>query len=159
MKKNGFTLIEIIIAIGLAALILPALFFVFSFSLTSAGQGENFTKAYSLAQKDMESVFYLKNQGTDVWKWDSSLNTGAGEYYQPVVVGGSLELGSKITTLPDPVDGFTSKVEISDVGRCGLNICAGGSYDGTTKKVVVTIGWLEKGQNQEVKIESYVTEH
>ena len=163
MKKTinkGFTLIEIIISIGLAAIILPALFFVFSFSLTSASQGENFTKAYSLAQKDMESVFYMKDQGIDVWDWgDTSLNTGSGEYYQPNLVAGSWELGDKKIVIPEPVDGFTRKVEISDVGRCGLNICDSGTYDGTTKKITVTIGWLEKGQDQEVKLESYVTEH
>jgi prepilin-type N-terminal cleavage/methylation domain-containing protein len=125
MKENGFTLIEIIVAIGLAALILPALIIVFSFSIQSAGQGENFTKAYALAQKEMETMYHLKDQGGVVWNWITT----------PI---------NSVTTTP-LAGGFTQKVGISDAHLYG-------SADGTTRKIIVNISWLEKGQNQEVKL-------
>jgi len=131
MKKKGFTLIEIIVAIGLAALILPALIIVFSFSIQSAGQGENFTKAYALAQKEMETIYGLKEQGGTAWDWvNTPLNS---------------------TTTTPLTEGFTQTVQISDANLYGsVN---------DTRKIIVTINWKEKGQNQEVKLESYVTKH
>ena len=142
MKNEGFTLIELIIAIGLAAIFIPAIVYVFSFSLGAAGQGEKYTQAYALAQEQMEIIYHLKDQGGTDWDW---------ELTPP-------------TSLPalGEVDGFTRKIEISEVYRCGLDICNDGTglKDPFTRKITVSIGWIEKAPPaQEVKLESYVTQH
>ncbi len=64
MKKfdGGFTFIEIIISIGLAAILLPALGGALSFSLRVASQGEKFSQAYNLAQQGMEQMYAAKSQ-------------------------------------------------------------------------------------------------
>jgi prepilin-type N-terminal cleavage/methylation domain-containing protein len=160
-NQDGFTLIELIIAIGLAALLLPAIIAVFSFSLTSAVQGENFTQAYALAQQEMEAVYYLRGQSD--WDWEGSdLNTDTGEFYQPQKVGDLWQLGGKTTT-PTDFEGFTKTVEVNEVRRyLGSGEITNdpiAPIDSSTRKITVNILWKENGQDQSVKLESYVTRH
>src|SRR4030042_2338141 len=163
MKTNGFTLIELLIAIGLTALFLPALVFVFSFSLGSASQGENYTQAYALAQGNNETIYYLKENSSD-WNWTllSPLNTSSTEYYQPSKPTGSWILGSK-TPIPHEVDGYTTTVQIFQVER---NISTGNITEGQgddidpkTRKIVVNVAWKEKGEDTSIDLVSYVSRH
>lgn len=133
MKEKGFTIIEIIIAIGLAAVFLPAIGTILSFSLKSSSQGEKFTQAYGLAQEGMEEIFFQKSS----WDWETVLPTPT----------------------PASLPPFTRTVKIEDVQRCGLDICPAGTPDPTSRKVIVSISWPESSGSQEVKLEAYVTKH
>ena len=161
MKKNGFTLIELLIAIGLMALFLPALVFVFSFSLKSAVQGESYTKAYTIAQQQMEAVYYLKSNEIG-WDWEDSTinNTKDGnDYYQPQPqVDGTWVLGPKISS-PQEINGYTSTVKILPVYRDNLEIIDDSSYpeDPYTRKIIVNVSWKESGQTTKVDLVSYVS--
>jgi prepilin-type N-terminal cleavage/methylation domain-containing protein len=164
-NQGGFTLIELIIAVGLAALLLPAIITVFSFSLSSASQGENFTQAYALAQQEMEAVYFLKSQGTSTWDWEKTpTNTNPGEYYQPQESGDSWVLGG-ITSTPiqDVGDIFTKVVEIQEVRRYPVSEVVTADpvapIDNLTRKIIVDVSWKENGQDQKVTLESYVTQH
>jgi prepilin-type N-terminal cleavage/methylation domain-containing protein len=163
-NQGGFTLIELIIAVGLAALLLPAIITVFSFSLSSASQGENFTQAYALAQQEMEAVYYLKAQDETIWNWDdSNPNTNPGEYYQPQKIGDSWSLGGKTTTPTEDANGFTSKIEIVEVRRYPVSEIITDDplapINNLTRKIIVDVSWKENGQDQKVTLESYVTQH
>lgn len=159
MKEKGFSLIEILIAVGLIAIFIPAIGIIFSMSIFSASQGEKFSQAYSQAQEQMEAIYFLKSKGGLDWDWVSTpVNTSAGEYYQPSQIGGVWQLGGKTTT-PDGIEGFTKKVEVFQVMRCGQVICDIGGIDDNSRKVVVFVSWQERGENNEVKLETYVTRH
>lgn len=161
--QAGFTLIELLFAIALSALFLPAMVFVFSFSLGAASQGESYTQAYALAQEKMETIYYLK----DGWMWEGSspTNTEDGEYYQS---NNDLELGT-ITSSPQPDDdGYTVTTQIKKVYREDTNgdgildiIESGSIVDPYTRKVVITVSWNEKGEPIPAPVElvSYVTKH
>ena len=163
MNKNGFTLVELLIAIGLTALFLPAMVFVFSFSLGAASQGESYTQAQALAQENMEAIYYLKENAESEWGWEDNnpVNTTDDQYYQPEKTDGTWSLGT-ITTDPQEVNGYTSTVKILTVDRkTDGNIVEDDSQisDPTTRKIVVTVSWKEKGQLTKIDLVSYVTKH
>ena len=161
-KEAGFSLIEIVVAIGLAVIFIPAIVIIFSLSITAASQGENFTKAFALAQEGMESVIYLKAQNNTAWDWQNTpVTTLTNEYYQPQQSGGIWQLGGKTTAPVVTAAPFTRRVEIVGVKRCGYSICDDplALTDANSRKVIVYVSWPEKGQNQEVKLEGYVTAH
>ncbi len=164
-RNEGFSLIEIIVAVGLAAIFLPALGMIFSFAIGSASQGEKYSQAYRLAQEGMETIFYLKSQNDALWDWQATpANTLSGEYYQPNQVGDFWQLGPKTTSLVVTRPPFTRKIEIIEVCRnlsLIINDCGapGVSIDPYTRKVISYATWLEKGQTEEVRLEAYVTAH
>ncbi len=166
MLNKGFTLIELLVALGLSALFLPALVFVFSFSLGAASQGESYTQAYALAQEQMEAIYYLKdNVGSD-WDWTlTPVNTSPMEYYQPSKVSGSWKLDTT-TTSPVKINGYTTTVQIFAVNRkdvdydgIGDEIADMGIPDNFTRKVAVKVAWKEKGQDTSIDLVSYVSKH
>lgn len=161
--QQGFTLIELLVAIGLTALFLPALVFVFSFSLGSASQGENYTLAYTLAQEQMEAIYYLKENDLD-WDWTefSPFNTAADEYYQPQIEAGRWTLGSR-TDNPQLTDGkYTATVKILPVKRDAVgNISEeeGSDQDDTSRKIIIKVSWKENGIPTDIDLVSYVSRH
>lgn len=162
MNNKGFTLIELLFAIALSALFLPAMVFVFSFSLEAASQGESYTQAYSIAQENMEAIYYIKENESS-WAWESeSINTPDGSYYQPEINGTVWELGNQ-TSSPSKVSGYTTTVEVLSVDRdpmTGDIVDTGsGTNDPSTRKVIVTVSWSEKGEDTSIDLVSYVTKH
>jgi len=151
MKGKGFTLVELIIAIGLAAIFIPAIIYVFSFSFSSASQGEKYTQAYTIAQEQMEAVYFLKSSSDVNWDWvNSPADTILGiEYYQPKKSGLGWTLGPKTTTPVEDSNGFTAKVEILPGETSDLN----------SRTVVVKVAWKENGAPSDVSLVSYVTKH
>lgn len=156
---KGFTLIEIMIGIALAAIILPALVFAFSFSLQAARQGEKYTKAYALAQEQMEAIYAIRKNDV-VWDWETTpANTVSGEYYQPQLVSDTWQLGSK-TTNPTEVGGYTKKVQVEAVKRDAsgnLSSDPWATVDDYSRWITVTVSWQQNGQNEEVELNSLVT--
>lgn len=162
MKDSGFSLVEIIIAVGVAAIFLPAIGVILSFALGSSSQGEQFSQAYTLAQEGMEAIIYLKSQNDDFWDWlTTPENTLVGEYYQPSQVGEAWQLNGKTTTPAVTQEPFTRKIEITEVRRCGFAICDDplAPVDPYSRKITVYVSWSEKGQEQEAKLDGYVTVH
>jgi prepilin-type N-terminal cleavage/methylation domain-containing protein len=160
-KSKGFTLIELIVAIGLSLIFIPAVGTLLSNSVFTASQGENFTKASSLAREQMEAIYSIKQIGDSTWDWDSTpTGTLSGEYYQPTLVAGVWQLGTKTTT-PVEVNGFTKTVEIKDVCRDPVSdeIVTCGAIDSGSREVIVTVSWQERGKLQTVELTSYVTRH
>lgn len=162
MKKvtsKGFTLIEIMLSIALLAIFIPALIYALGFSTFTVSQGEKFTIASSAAQEQMEAVIKLKNENGSNWDWVNTPDyTSTGEYYQPQLVSGAWQLGSK-TTIPSETDGFTKVVEINQVKRCAKDLCddSWGITDPHSRKVTVKVTWKENGQDQTVSLTSLLT--
>jgi prepilin-type N-terminal cleavage/methylation domain-containing protein len=163
MNNKGFTLIELLFAIALSAIFLPAMVFVFSFSLGAASQGESYTQAYILAQEQMEAIYYIKENNPDNdWNWtlSSPVNTN-GDFYQLSKSGNEWHLGLT-TSSPTETDGYKTTVEIESVQRDGAGniIGAGGpGGDPTSRMVTVTVSWNEKGEDTSIDLDSYVTKY
>jgi prepilin-type N-terminal cleavage/methylation domain-containing protein len=161
MKSKGFTLIELLIAMGLSALFLPALVFVFSFSLGAASQGESYTQAYALAQENMEAIYYLKENSAE-WNWQTqpANTTSTNEYYQPYKAAGTWNLGL-ITSSPQQINGYTVTVKILPVIRNMTtgDISDSGEVDIYTREVIVNVSWKEKGEPTDIELVSYVSRH
>ncbi len=148
MKINGFTLIELIIAIGLSAIFIPAIVYVYSFSLGSAGQGEDYTKAYALAQESMEAVYYLKENES---RWDWNTYPANGSYY--LTKNGGIWTLNNIDSYPEDIDGdgYIVSVEIADRDD--------GSDHFETRFVTVNVLWQEKTGPTEINLVSYISKH
>ncbi len=158
----GFTLVEIIVAVALAAIFLPAIGKALSLALQSSSQGESFNQAYALGQEGTEAIMNLKNIGDSNWNWTTTPgNTGVGQYYQPNQSAGVWVLGSVTSTPTVTKAPFTRTVEINEVRRCGSDICTnpGAPVDSTPRKIITTVNWLERGQPQKVVLTTYVSAH
>jgi prepilin-type N-terminal cleavage/methylation domain-containing protein len=163
--RGGFTLIEIMLSIALAAVILPALVSILSFSLKASKQSESYTKAYALAQEQMEAVYSIKQSGNTEWEWTSTspVNTTVNEYYQPVKVGDVWNLGTKTSSPVDvDTDGFITKVELEEIKRdAGGTITDDplGVVDENSRRVNVYVTWKEDGEDTDVKLTALVTRY
>jgi prepilin-type N-terminal cleavage/methylation domain-containing protein len=156
--KKGFSLVEVVLSVALLAVFLPAFIHLFSFSTFATSQGEKFTKAHAIAQEQMEAVIFLKNEGGSDWDWTSKpVDTASGQNYQPQFSAGTWDLGPIQSSEPLPVDGYTKKVGIRRILRCGVTICEFGAPDNFSREVTVIVGWTENGKDQEVELKTLVT--
>lgn len=135
VRQAGFTFVEIIIALGLAAILLPALGQALSFSIRVATQGEKFSQAYNLAQQGMEQIYAQKSQN-----WSALANS-------------TYTIGQ-----------YTRDITIESILRCGVppawDICPDGNPDdGNTKKITVVVSWPETGGMQTASLSGYVTHY
>lgn len=157
-QKSGFTFIEIIVALGLAAILLPALGRAISFSIQVTSQGEKFSEATALAQEDMEAIYYIKSNDPTTWGWTAS-SPGDGTY-QPSKPGTVWLLGSPITVPTVSPAPFTRTVQLTSVNRdVSGTISSTGTLDPNTRFVQVVVSWPEGNTTQKVRLNSYVTNH
>jgi len=165
ITNSGFTLLEIIVSMAIAAIILPALGAVFTFSLNSSSVGEKTSKANIYAQEQMEAVYQLK----DSWTWTTTdpANTSNTEYYQPCKnSSGVWNLGTKTNSpVEDPcatgMTGFKRTIQIFSVTRNSDGSLGGTTENKETRKVVSKVTWVDKdtANPEEVSLSSYVTKH
>lgn len=132
-KKNlsGHMLVELLMAIGLAAILFPAL--ATSFLATREGkvQQKQRLQATTLLKETEEAVRYVRNNG-----WSNFSTNGT---YHPTVSSNVWSLASGAET----INGLTRQVVISDVYRdsAGAIVTSGGTVDPSTKKASITVSW------------------
>lgn len=135
MKKffgqNGQTLIEIILTIGLASIVIPAI-------LTGAisqrgGKAQLIEKDYAtpLLKEAQEATRSVRERG-----WSAFSVNGI---FHPEIVSGEWILAPN----EEAIGNFRRKITISDVERneSGVVVSEGGTVDPSTKKVVATVSW------------------
>lgn len=129
--QTGQSLVEILLVIGLSAIILPALLT----GLVSSRQGK-------VQQAQRTQALYLLNETVDALRnvrekgWTTFAVNGT---YHPAISGSSwaLATGSAV------VNSFTQKIDIGDVNRDsnGVIVTFGGTLDPSSKKVDIAISW------------------
>ncbi|MBI2405011.1 hypothetical protein HYV22_02425 [Candidatus Gottesmanbacteria bacterium] len=137
MKQKGFTLdagqalVELLVAIGIATILLPALLTGFVASREGKAQGRQRADAVAILVEAREAVRIVRDRG-----WTEFAVNGT---FHPVVLGSTWVLSAGGET----VSGFTRSIAISDVLRDanGVIVSSGGSVDPSTKQVAITVSW------------------
>lgn len=136
MKKRGQSLIELLVAVGVAAVFLPALATGLVASRNGRAQEGQRLLAVGLLKEAKEAVRTVREND---WTTFGALS-GAGNLY-PVVSGSTWTLSNNAVN--ENVNGFKRKVVISDVCRdtTGAVSATCPTMDPSTKKVVATVSW------------------
>lgn len=129
--QRGASLVELLLAIGLAAAVLPAILTGFITSRQGKVQQGERTQAIILLKEAQEAARSVRERG-----WTSFATNGT---YHPEISNGewSLIAGS------ESIDRFTRSTQISDVQRDsnGQIVSSGGTLDPSTKQVTNTVSW------------------
>ena len=129
--QRGQSLVEIILAMGLAAIILPALLTGLVTSRQGKAQQAQRTQAVYLLNETVDAVRSSREKG-----WILFANNGT---FYPVIFGSNWTLVSGSTVSA----GLTQSIVIGDVNRdvSGAIVTSGGTLDPSSKKVDVNISW------------------
>lgn len=140
MKKffncKGETLIELVLAMGLAALIFPALLGAFMSTREGKAQENVRMQAVALLKETEQAVKSVRSNG-----WNTFINVTMDSPYHPLIASSKWSLASGTQTS----NGLTQSVVISNVSRNsnGDIVMSGGTDDPSTKKVTITISWTQ----------------
>ena len=131
-SQDGQSLVEILIAIGLVGILLPALLTGLVSSREGKAQEGQRLQATALVRESEEAVRSIREKG-----WANISTNGT---YDVAISGSEWTL----TPCPCPqVNGFSRQVVISDAKRDanGNLVESGGTVDPSTKKVTVSVSW------------------
>ncbi len=130
-NQAGASLVEVLVAIGITSIMLPALMA----ALISANAAKPAAQQQMLAEGYLHSLTEemrsVREKG-----WSNIATNGT---YHPVTAANAWSLSSGSTT----VGNFTLQVVISDIQRNGSNaiVSSGGTVDPSTKLVTATVSW------------------
>ncbi|HSE61384.1 MAG TPA: prepilin-type N-terminal cleavage/methylation domain-containing protein [Candidatus Saccharimonadales bacterium] len=143
-KQRGQTIIELLVAIGISAIMLPALATAVFASREGRAQDAERLQAAALLRETDEAVRSVREKG-----WAAFAVNGT---YHPAIniAAWNLVAGSEV------VGNFTRQVVISDVQRnaAGAIVPSGGTIDQSTKKVTTTVSWSQP-MNGSLSTETY----
>lgn len=131
-SQSGQSLIELLLAIGLMAIILPALLTGFISSREGKAQEGQRLGATALLREAEEAVRSVREKD-----WNTFALNGT---FHPVVSGSAWSLASS----SESVNGYQRQIIISDAQRDPNNfniVFSGGVTDPSTKKITVSVSW------------------
>lgn len=130
--QKGQSLVEILVVMGLASILLPAVFAGIITSREGKVQQKQRIAAVALLQEAQEAVRNVRESG-----WDNVATNGT---FHPVVSGGTSWI---LSADQETIGLFTRKIVLSDVYRNtdGTIVSNGEILDPSTKKVDITISW------------------
>ncbi|MBP9716647.1 MAG: type II secretion system protein [Candidatus Levybacteria bacterium] len=147
-SQNGQSLVELLIAIGLATLILPALLTGLSAGRGGRAQQEQRLEASAYLKQTQEAVRSIAQRG-----WSNIETNGI---YHSVVSGGQFVLANGAQS----IDGYSISIVVGDTYRDGAGAItsSGGTIDSSTKKVITNVSWNTPFVST-VSTTSYYTRH
>jgi type II secretory pathway pseudopilin PulG len=131
VNQSGQTVVEVLVAIGVASIMLPALATALVASREGQAQQSQRLEATAMLREADEAV-----RSERELSWTQIATNGT---YHPVVSGSAWDLTSGSET----VNGYTRQIVISDAQRNGSGaiVTSGGTADPSTKRVVSTVSW------------------
>jgi type II secretory pathway pseudopilin PulG len=144
--QAGATIVEVLVAIALTGIMLPAL----ATALVAAHAGKATSgqqlQAESLMREGTEAVRSVREKG-----WSNIATDGT---YHPVISGSAWALSAGSET----IGSFTRSIVISTPQRnsSGVIVTSGGTNDPSTKHVVVTVSWTTP-TNSSIASDAYLT--
>ncbi len=129
--QKGQLLIELLVALGVSAILIPGITAGFVASRQGQAQQRQRLEATALAREAGEAIRVVRAAG-----WSNVATTGT---YHPVVAGSTWSLVSGT----ESIQGYTRSIVIADVLRdaSGVIVESGGSLDPSTKHVTVAVSW------------------
>ncbi len=129
--QSGQTLVELLVAIGLSAIMLPALATAIIASREGRSQEAERLQATALMREATEAVRSVREKG-----WSTFAVNGT---YHPTVSGNAWAL----TAGSETIGNFIRQVVVADAQRNSGDaiVASGGTADGSTKKVTITVSW------------------
>jgi type II secretory pathway pseudopilin PulG len=148
-RQRGQTLVELLVAIGLTAIMMPALVTAIFASREGRAQEAERLQAAALLRETDEAVRSVREKG-----WAQFAVNGT---FYPSVSANSWSL----TAGTETVGNFIRQVAIADVQRnaSGAIVPSGGTVDQSTKKVTTTVSWttqLPSSVSNETYYQRYV---
>lgn len=130
--KSGQSLVELLVAIAIAALILPATLTGLVTSRQGRVQAGQRLLATAYLKEAIEAVRSVRETG-----WSSVSTNGV---YHPVIYGSVWTLSSGVESI---TGGFTRSITISDAYRNanGTIVTSGGIMDPSMKTVILSVSW------------------
>lgn len=136
-KKNGFLMIEVLVAVSIITASILASMVVAQKSITLSHQSVHTAQASFLLEEGAEAVKILRD---NAWTNISNLNTVT-DYY--LVFSNNTWT---LSTSPSQVGNFTRKIRVSNVNRDAASsdiVNSGGNLDAETKLITVSVSWNE----------------
>lgn len=150
-RKNGLTLVEVVIAAAIILAAVVTLLGVHTLYLKTALSNGNSVKAAYLAEEGIEAIRFLRDSSWSANIATLSLNTDYG-----VVLPGDMW---QATTTNTSIGDFQRTIRLSAVYR-DINddiVSSGGSLDPNTKLLVSTVSWAANGTTTSKSISTYLT--
>lgn len=137
-KARGQTLIELVLVMGLSAIILPALLTGFVASRNGKPQQQQRLQAITVLKETEKAIRNIRNTN-----WDAISSATVNTSYHIEISGTqwTLQQGTFINT-----GGITQEVIIRDVYRdpvSGEIVQTGGTIDPSTKKIEIKVSWTK----------------
>lgn len=149
MYQRGFGLIEILIAVSIVTATIFAFTEVATKSVRLTSKALAITQAGFLLDEGVEAVKILRD---NAWTNIGGVTNGTTYYLQ---FSGS---AWSLTQTPQTIDAFTRTVVFSSVSRdASDDIATTGTVDSNTKKVTVTVSWVDQtGSTVSKVLELYI---
>lgn len=153
-KKQGVSIIEILIVVFIIGVALAALVTMANLSLLGAIQAKKTVQAESLARGIIETCRNFRD-GTN---WDIN-GLGTATVGVPYHFEKTESSQWQLSPGANNVLGFSGQLVFSDVFRDDSDniVEQGGTKDPDSKKVIVIVSWQEKGRSHQVSLFAYFT--
>ncbi len=150
-RDHGQSIIELLLAMSMALIILPALFGMFFASREGKAQQIQRTQAVPLAAELDDILNNIREQG-----WDQLSAFAIGTPYHPVHTNGVWVLVAG----EDVVDGFKRSITFERVYRdsVGAIVATGGTEDISSRNAKIDVSWLTPFPSS-VRYSRYFTRH
>lgn len=131
LDERGQTIVEVLVAIGLTAVLLPGMLTAFVATRDGRASDTQRLAATALLREANEAVRAVKLRD-----WNNVASDGT---FHPLISGGAWSLASGAET----INSYNRQIGITAVRRnaAGAVVENGGEVDPATKKVVVTVSW------------------
>lgn len=150
--KTGFTIVEIVVVVGVIIAALTAILGFFAFEAKVAGRSRMRLEAISFIEESMEAVRNFR----DNTSWDSD-GIGAltiSTNYHPA----SSSTGWDIVSGNETIKGFTRAVVFNEVSRdANDDISDSGTNDSNTRKITVIVSWTDRQGSTSESLSTYIT--
>lgn len=172
-KRRGLTIVEVLVALALAATFMVGIYQLSSVGIQSGNLAKVRSAAIQLASEAMEGMYVIR-QNDGICFTSTGCLTGTTEYYQPISTGGTWSLGTKriyppYPPIPTSLSGtsYDRTVKIEAARRYMIGFACTGALtnetggstcaDDDTRKITVSVSWSERGVAKNYTLTSILT--
>jgi prepilin-type N-terminal cleavage/methylation domain-containing protein len=150
--QKGFSLVELMIAISLSAIILISMTQAVVVAVDTTERERHLIEATHLAEEGIEALRAMRNGS-----WSANIQTLENNIaYYPAISGGNWVMTGQNPGLALGV--YERTLQLAAVYRdANDNVSASGTLDPDTRKVTMTVGWRERNATTTIVLETYLT--